>query len=104
MSTTYTWNILNVESTTADGVVFIVNYEVTATDGTYTTGAQESVSLAAPAEGDTIIPYSDLTEEIVLDWLQERIGGAERIAEIENILQEDLDRQRTTQFGLPWSS
>lgn len=104
MSTTYTWNILNVESTTADGVVFTVNYEVTATDGTYTTGAQESVDLAAPTEGSTIIPYSDLTAETVLNWVQERIGGAERIAEIESILQEDLDRQRTTQFGKPWES
>jgi hypothetical protein len=104
MATTYTWNILNVESTTADGVVFTVNYEVTATDGTYTTGAEESVNLSAPTEGSTIIPYSDLTSETVLNWVQERIGGAERIAEIESILQEDLDRQRTTQFGLPWVS
>lgn len=103
MSITYNWTINNLGSTVADGVVFVVNYEFTATDGTYLSGIQDFMELDAPAEGDTIIPYSDLTEETVISWVQERISD-ETIAEWKIEFQEDLVRQSTVQNGKPWES
>jgi hypothetical protein len=42
--------------------------------------AYGSVGLEAP-EGN-VIPYADLTPEIVIGWVQEKLGGEEKVAEI----------------------
>lgn len=105
MSTTFTWSVASLDRTVADGVVGVVHYTVDAADDTYQAGAYGSVGLEAPAEGDTVIPYADLTEAGVIEWVKEKIGGDEKVAEVEAALQAQLDEQRTpTQAsGLPWS-
>ena len=104
MTTTYTWAIANLERHTADGIVFTVHYTVAANDGTYASSAYGSIGLEQP-EGD-IIPYADLTPEIVIGWVQEKLGGAEKVAEIEAALQGQLDEQAapTKAAGLPWTN
>ena len=104
MTTTYTWAIAQLERTTADGIVFTVHYTVAANDGTYASSAYGSIGLEQP-EGD-IIPYADLTPEIVIGWVQEKLGGAEKVAEIEAALQGQLDEQAapTKAAGLPWTN
>jgi hypothetical protein len=104
MSTTFTWNINNLERNTADGIVFTAHYTVNAADDTYSSGAYGSIGLEAPAEGDTVISYADLTAETVIGWVKEKLGGAEKVKEIEAALQTQIDEQRTpTQAsGLPW--
>jgi hypothetical protein len=104
MTTTYTWAIAQLERTTADGIVFTVHYTVAANDGTYDSSAYGSIGLEQP-EGD-IIPYADLTPEIVVFWVQEKLGGAEKVAEIEAALQAQLDEQAapTKAAGLPWTN
>ena len=102
MTTTYTWAIAQLQRTTADGIVFTVHYTVAANDGTYASSAYGSIGLEQP-EGD-IIPYADLTPEIVIGWVQEKLGGAEKVAEIEAALQGQLDEQAapTKAAGVPW--
>jgi hypothetical protein len=34
-----------------------------------------------------VIPYADLTPEIVVGWVQEKLGGEEKVEEIEAALQ-----------------
>ena len=104
MTTTYTWAIAQLQRTTADGIVFTVHYTVAANDGTYASSAYGSIGLEQP-EGD-IIPYADLTPEIVIGWVQEKLGGAEKVAEIEAALQGQLDEQAapTKAAGLPWTN
>jgi hypothetical protein len=61
-------------------------------------------ALKAP-EGN-VIPYADLTPEIVVGWVQEsKLGGDEKVAEIQAALQAQIDQQRTptTGDGVPWS-
>jgi hypothetical protein len=103
MATTTIWNIAELERHTADGIVFTAHYTVDANDGTYSAGAYGSVGLEAP-EGN-VIPYADLTPEIVIGWVQEKLGGEEKVAEIEAALQSQIDEQRTptTAAGVPWS-
>lgn len=103
MSTTYEWEIMGVDSKTADGVVFNVMYQFRANEDGYMTGIEDTMELDAPAEGDTIIPYSDLTHETVISWVQERISD-ETIAEWKIEFREDLDRQKSVRFGKPWES
>ena len=101
--TTFTWAVANMEHYTADGTVFTVHYTVNAEDGTYSSGAYGSVGLEKPEPGN-MIPYADLTEEIVVGWVKDHFG-AEKVAEIEAALQAQLDQQHapTTAPGLPWS-
>ena len=105
MSTTFTWNIADLERTTADGIVYTAHYTVGAADDTYSSSAYGSIGLEAPAEGDTVIPYADLTSAVVIGWVKEKIGGADKVTEIEAVLQAQIDEQRTPTkaAGLPWS-
>jgi len=99
--TTFTWAIAQLERHTADGIVFTVHYTVNAEDGTYTAGAYGSLGLEQP-EGD-IIPFADLTEELVIGWVKDKFGP-EKVAEIEAALQAQLDEQHhpSKASGTPW--
>ena len=103
MTTTYTWAIANLERHTADGIVFTVHYTVAANDGTYASSAYGSIGLEQP-EGN-VIKYSDLTPELVIGWVQDKLGGDEKVAEIEAALQAQLDEQAapTKAAGVPWA-
>lgn len=98
---TFTWTIANLERETADGFVFTAHYTVNAADGTYTSGAYGSIGFQRP---DDLIPFAELTEELVVGWVQEALGGDEKVAEIEAALQAQLDEQHnpTKAAGVPW--
>jgi len=102
MSTTFTWNIVQMERETSDGYVFVVHYTVDAQDDTYNTNAYGSLGFERP-EGD-LIPFADLTEELVVGWVKDKFGE-EKVTEIEDALQAQLDEQRspTKAAGLPWA-
>ena len=104
MSTTFSWNIANLERYTADGLVFTVHYTVNAEDGTYSAGAYGSLGLEAP-EPDSMIPFDNLTKEIVVGWVKGKLGD-EKVAKIEAALQAQLDEKHapTKAAGLPWVS
>lgn len=104
MSTTFTWNIANLERTTTDGIVYTVHYTVNAFDDTYSSSAYGSIGLEAPAEGYPVIPYANLTLDTVVTWVKEKLGGSEKVAEIEAALQAQIDEQRTPTkaSGIPW--
>ena len=100
MTTTYTWTIAQLERTTADGIVFTVHWTLSANDGAYASSAYGSIGLEQP-ESD-IIPYADLTPEIVIGWTQNKLD----VPAIEAALQAQLDEQAapTKAAGLPWAS
>jgi hypothetical protein len=101
MSTTFTWNIAQMEREVEDGFVYTVHYTVDAKDDTYAAGAYGSIGLERPE--DEMIPFSELTPEVVVGWLQDQLGE-EKVAEVEAALQAQLDEQRqpTKAAGLPW--
>jgi hypothetical protein len=103
MATITTWNIAQLERHAADGIVFTAHYTVDANDGTYSAGAYGSIGLEAPE--DDIIPFADLTPEIVIGWVKEKLGGTEKVEEIEAALQAQIGQQRTPTIaqGMPWS-
>ena len=101
MSTTFTWNIANLERETSDGYVYTAHYTVNAADDTYSSGAYGSLGLE---RGGTLVPFADLTEATVVGWVKEKLT-AEKVTEIQAALQAQLDEQRqpTKAGGLPWS-
>lgn len=101
-SPTVTWKIAQLERETQDGFVFTAHYTVDAEDGTYRAGAYGSIGFQRP---DTLIPFADLTEAQVIEWVKEALGS-EKVVEIGQALLNQLDEQRqpTKQAGLPWAS
>ena len=95
------WHIANLERETSDGYVFTAHYTVDAKDDTYSAGAYGSIGLERP-EG-SLIPFADLTEEQVIEWVQEKLGD-EAVANVEAALQSQIDEQRqpTKAAGVPW--
>jgi hypothetical protein len=101
-TTTFTWNIAQLERETSDGYVYTAHYTIDAKDDTYSAGAYGSIGLERP-EGE-LIPFADLTLDLVVGWVKEKLGD-EKVTEIEAALQAQLDEQRnpTKAAGLPWS-
>ena len=99
-TTVFTWKIANLERETADGFVMTAHWVLSAVDGTYSSGAYGSLGFERP---DKLIPYADLTEDMVIGWVKDAFG-AEKVAEIEAALQSQLDEQRhpSKAAGVPW--
>ena len=106
MSTQITWKIAQLERLYATGEIQTIHYTVDATDGTntYHAGAYGSIKLD-PADSNNMIPFADVTESEVINWLQAKIGD-EQIASISAVLEAQLveQRQPTTAHGLPWDN
>ena len=100
MTTTISWNIANLERETSDGYVFTAHYTIDANDGTYSAGAYGSIGLERP---ETLIPYSDLTKELVVGWVKDKLG-TEQVEAIEAALQAQLDEKHAPSkaAGVPW--
>jgi hypothetical protein len=96
--TTFSWNIVNLERDTDDGFVFTAHYTINAEDGTYTAGAYGSLGLERP---ETLVPFAQLTEAIVIGWVKNKLN----VEEIEAALQAQLDKKHapTKAAGLPWA-
>ena len=103
MTTTITWKIGQLDRETADGFVFTAHYTVNAADDTYTSGAYGSVGFERP---ETLVPYAELTEEVVLGWVKDALNAQneEAVDNVEAALQAQLDEQRTPSKaqGVPW--
>jgi len=107
MSIEYTWNVAQMDCyPEADGetdVVFTVHWTISATDGTYTSGAYGTVGVTAdPAEPFT--PYADLTLDQVVGWVQSAMGE-EQIDQLEVALTNNIASQANPPVvtpSLPW--
>jgi hypothetical protein len=104
METVFNWRVANLERETAEGVVFTVHYTISAEDGTYSSGAYGSLGLEPPDQ-EAMIPFAQLTEEIVVGWVKEKLTE-EKVEEIEAALQAQLDEQHAPSraAGVPWQS
>jgi len=96
------WKIANMErNLDSIGTVFTVHYTVTRFEGGEQAGAYGSLGFEAP-EPDTAIPYSQLTEATVIDWVKAKLG--EQVTEIDTALDAQIDEKLapTKAAGLPW--
>lgn len=107
MANTYTWSILKLEcAVNEDGkenVVKSISWQLTATDGTNTTGLVNNSQIELNPDAP-FISYEDLTEEVVLGWVQENLGE-EKITGLHVILDAHLVTMQSPQVvvpALPW--
>ncbi len=101
------WKVLRMQHKTNDGFVVQVVSSYESVDGA---GYARQVYMTEFTESTPdFIPYEDLTEEIVLEWVKESLG-ADVVAQTEAVVnaqcQEMKQRieQPITEDGLPWLS
>ena len=100
---TKTWQVNTLERELADGYVNKVIFRVDGEDGTYKFRATGSVDLPKP---ETLVPYADLTEEVVLGWVKAKLDAdnAGTVANIEAAVENRVNIQKTPTHGTgkPW--
>ena len=99
---TTSWHIANLERESTDGYVFTAHWTVSVTDGEYSAGSYGSVGLERPEESE-LIPFDNLTEELVISWVQDKLGE-EQVASIQSSLISQIEEQKTPSklSGVPW--
>ena len=101
MAITKIWEVNTLERELADGYVKKVIYRVKGMDGSEEKlRATGEVELEKP---ETLIPYKDLTESKVLEWVKAKLGTDE-VALIEKNLEDQIALINTpvTATGKPW--
>jgi len=93
--------IIQLDRSLPDGVVVTCHWRASLTDGDYTASSYgaEGFNQRSPDDPD-FIPYEDLTEGVVREWVREKIG-----ADIEAGLEAQIEAQKnpTSAKGLPWA-
>ena len=109
--TTFSWKVANLDRNLADGMVTTVHYTVDAVSddldaegNPYRAGAYGSIGLK-PATKKSMIPFADLDEATVANWVQSEFGD-EKVQSIQAALEKQIELQRTpvTGSGVPWNS
>lgn len=98
---TYLWTVQQMDRLTSDGFVVTVHYNVSATDGKYSASTYGTVSYSQ-TEGETYVPYTDLTEQEVVGWVQTSLGKDTVEASLDSQIQAQINPVQES--GLPWSA
>ena len=93
------WTITTLDREVSNGFVICAHWQATATDGDYTASIYSTCSWA---EGTPTVPYADLTQETVLNWVWESVDKqATEDALAANIA---LQKNPVTATGTPWTA
>lgn len=74
METIYKWEVTSLYTvdTPEQGFVVNVSYKVSGTDGTYSSEMSSIMSFPF-TEGQTVIPFDSLTEDLVIGWIKSEL-------------------------------
>jgi hypothetical protein len=91
-------NIVNLERT-QDGGVVVAHWTASKVDGEFEAKTYGTKSFTPDPTDPEFIPYDQLTEETVVGWFE-----PEEVAQIEQVLDNDLEAQKAPQVvtGVPW--
>lgn len=95
------WEILDLERELSDDFIFKVHYRATIEIDGIMASKYGAVNLTRP---DVLVPFFDLTQDTVIEWLKQRIGQ-KGIEEILDFLICSIQQKKspTKAFGLPWA-
>lgn len=98
------WTISQLERSLPDGVVMTAHWRVSDSDGAASGTVYGTISFPSKDPSDpTFVPYDQLTEAQVIDWVKDAMG-AEQVAAHEASVAAQIDRQKnpTSAAGVPW--
>jgi hypothetical protein len=95
---TTTWKITQCDRLTADNFITTAHWTATAVDGDYTASIYSTCSWA---DGSPTIPYNQVTESEVLQWVWD--SGVDKTATEAALAQNiELQKNPVTATGTPW--
>ena len=108
--TNYTWAVNALYTETIAGeqnYVVIANYNVVGVDDTYS-ASLSNIARFSTESVSPFIPYEDLTNDIVIGWIQAELG-VDGVANIEACIQGQIDSQVNppvvpVNTPLPWAT
>ena len=105
---TYTWKVNSMRTADVNGVQDAVIQTYWTKTGTSEDGSTGSFMGATPFSKDSIdpekfVPFAELTEEIVLGWIQATITG-EYEAHINERIARQIAEKAAKEVQLPWES
>jgi hypothetical protein len=98
--------IAQLDRTLPDSVVSTIHWTATQTDGDYTASAYGSLGVPAKDPSDpTFIPFDELTETEVKQWVLQTMGE-EQVAALQANLDGQIEAQKNpvSASGLPWAA
>jgi hypothetical protein len=95
-----TWKITQLDRLTADGFITTAHWTVTAVDGDYTASVYSTCGFAT---AEPSIPYANVTEAQVLDWIWAN-GVDKEAVETSLAAQIEAKKNPTTATGVPWAT
>ena len=96
--TTITWTISTLDREVSNGFVTCAHWQATAVDGDYSASIY---STCGWADGTPTIPYADLTQETVLNWVWDN-GVDKQATEDALAAQINLQKNPVQATGTPW--
>lgn len=97
MAITYNWNISTLDRDVATGYVTTAHWQCNAVDGEHSASAY---STCGWPEGTPTVPYEDLTQAIVLEWVWESVN--KEATEASLAAQIALLKNPVKATGTPW--
>jgi hypothetical protein len=94
------WAIHQLERSATDNFVLNVHWRYSMTDGKYYADTYSVASYTQDPEKDDYIPYEELTEEMVIDWVKSSLD----MEAIDKNLADQIEAQKNPPIltGLPW--
>ena len=103
-----TWTIEQLERNTADGGVVVAHWRVTEEETvgehTYTASSYGTQGFSYDAADPDFVPYDQLTEAQVLQWVWDAMG-VDQVVGIQEALAANIEEQKApkTAVGTPWA-
>ena len=101
------WSIYNLESNKETGLVIRAVYAIISKEDDFLIRHVKHQELTGDPTDPDFIPYADLTEIEVINWIKANLGQ-EAVDEYESEVEAELtakiaeEAAKTTQEGLPW--
>lgn len=103
-----TWSVAQLErhlpdgDTCPDGAVYTVHWTASLEENGESAGAYGSIGLGSPDPAD-FVPFHQLTEEQVLNWVFETMG-VDQVVSIQEALHKQIQEKLnpTSAAGVPW--
>jgi hypothetical protein len=99
---TTTWTIAQCDRFTSDGFVTTVHWRASQVDGTFSSSTYSTVCFTKE-EGINYVPYENLTEADVIEWVKGSLGD-EGVAAVDAALTAQIVYQQAPKIasGTPW--
>jgi hypothetical protein len=103
MAITYEWKIDQCEHVVATGFITTAHWRCNAVDSELSASVYGSAGFSTEEGQDPEIPYADVTEQDVLDWIW--ANGVDKEATEENLANQiDALKNPVSESGTPWAS